>query len=149
MYDCRNSGSFPESAINSWGLSIEELLKNVARRINEEIKSLPQMQWPPTIDEVSAVPSENFLTLFVEWLEGPDKRKRETDKLPNDFVIASLLQYLVTRKRTNIQVLLTNVIYGLTRSRELVDIFQKLGLGISYQDIKLDQIRCRKRSFSA
>ena len=75
MYDCRNSGSFPESAINSWGLSIEELLKNVASRINEEIKSLPQMQWPPTIDEVSAGPSENFLTLFVEWLEGPDKRK--------------------------------------------------------------------------
>ena len=65
-----------ESAINSWGLSIEEVLKNVARRINEEIKSLPQMQWSPTIDEVSAVPSENFLTLFVEWLEGPDKRKR-------------------------------------------------------------------------
>ena len=28
------------------------------------------------------------------------------------------------------------MIYGLTRSRELVDIFKKLGLGISYQDIK-------------
>ena len=76
VYDCRNSVSFLESAINSWGLSIEELLKNVARRINEEIKSLPPMQRPPTIDEDSAVRCENFLTLFVEWLEGPDKRKR-------------------------------------------------------------------------
>ena len=42
-------GSFLESALNSWGLPIEDLLHNVARQVNEDEKGLPQMPWPPSI----------------------------------------------------------------------------------------------------
>ena len=68
------------------------------------------------------------------WLINPGKT--DPDLTPEVYAIASLLQSLVTNKRTGFQVLMTSIIYGLSRSRELVDLFKKLGFGISYQDIK-------------
>ena len=127
-------GSFLESALNSWGLPIEDLLHNVARQVNEDAKSSPQMPWPPSIANLCAEVPENFLTKFLGWLIIP--RKTNTDLSPEVYAIASLLQSLVTNKRTGFQVLMTSIIYGLSRSRELVDLFKKLGFGISYQDIK-------------
>ena len=55
--------------------------------------------------------------------------KTNPDLTPEVYAIASLLQSLVTNKRTGI-------IYGLSRSTELVDLCKKFGFGISYQDIK-------------
>ena len=76
---------------------------------------------------------QNFLTKFVEWLINPGKTN--PDFTPEVYAIASLLQSLVTNKRTGFQVLMTSIIYGLSR-RELVDLLKKFGFGISYQDIK-------------
>ena len=50
--------------------------------------------------------------------------------------MASLLQASITKKGTPFQVLLTSLIHGLSRSRELVDNSQMCGIGISYQDVK-------------
>ena len=127
-------GSFLESALNSWGLPIEDLLHNVARQVNEDAKGLPQMPWPPSIANLCAEAPENFLTKFVGWLINPGKT--DPDLTPEVYAIASLLQSLVTNKRTGFQVLMTSIIYGLSRSRELVDLCKKFGFGISYQDIK-------------
>ena len=52
VYDRSNGGTFLEYAVNSWGLNIEDLLRNVARQINTEINKLPQMPWPHTVKEV-------------------------------------------------------------------------------------------------
>ena len=123
-----------ESALNSWGLSIEDLLHNVARQVNEDAKGLPQMRWPPSIANLCSEAPENFLTKFVGWLINPGKTN--PDLTPEVHAIASLLQSLVTNKRTGFQVLMTSIIYGLSRSRELVDLCKKFGFGISYQDIK-------------
>ena len=68
------------------------------------------------------------------WLINP--RKTNPDLTPEVYAIASLLQSLVTNKRTGFQVLMISIIYGLSRSRELVDLCKKFGFGISYQDIK-------------
>ena len=46
------------------------------------------------------------------------------------------MQALINRKRTPFQVLWTSLIYGLSRSRELVDNSRMCGIGISYQDVK-------------
>ena len=62
--------------------------------------------------------------------------KRNPDLTPDVYAIASLLQSLVTNKRTGFQVLMTSIIYGLSRSREIADLCKKFGFGISYQDIK-------------
>ena len=50
--------------------------------------------------------------------------------------MASLLQSVVTSKRTEFQVLWTSIIYGLIQSRELVDLSREFDFGISYQDVK-------------
>ena len=127
-------GSFLESALNSWGFPIEDLLHNVARQVNEDAKGLPQIPWPPSIANLCAEVPENFLTKFVGWLINPGKTN--PDLTPEVDAIASLLQSLVTNKRTGFQVLMTGIIYGLSRSRELVNFCKKFGFGISYQDIK-------------
>ena len=123
-----------ESALNSWGLPIEDLLHNVARQVNEDAKGLPQMPWPPSIANLCAEAPENFLTKFVGWLINPGKTN--PDLTLEVYAISSLLQSLVTSKRTRFQVLITSIIYGLSQSRELVDLCKKFGFVISYQDIK-------------
>ena len=104
-------------------------MKNVALQIKEKAKHLQQMQWPSTIEEACEKMDDNLLTEFVSWLRSPNPN--EVKDLPKVYAIASLLQSFITRKRTNFQVQLTNIIYGLTRSRELVDVMKKMGLGIS------------------
>ena len=66
-------GSFLESALNSWGLPIEDLLHNVTRQVNEYAKGLPQMPWPPSIANLCTEAPENFLTKFLGWLINPGK----------------------------------------------------------------------------
>ena len=79
-----------ESALNSWGLPIEDLLHNVARQVNEDAKGLPQMPWPPSIANLCAEAPENFLTKFVGWLI--DSGETNPDLTPEVCAIASLLQ---------------------------------------------------------
>ena len=81
-------GSFLESALNSWGLPIEDLLHNVARQVNEDAKGLSQMPWPPSIANLWAKAAENFLTKFVGWLINPGKT--DPDLTPEVYAIASL-----------------------------------------------------------
>ena len=69
-------GSFLESALNSWGLPIEDLLHNVAHQVNEDAKGLPQMPRPPSI-----------ANLFVGWLINPGKTN--PDLTPEVYAIAS------------------------------------------------------------
>ena len=51
-------------------------------------------------------------------------------------MLASLLQSHVSKKRTALKAKLSCTLYGLTRSREIIDLIRKLGLGISYTDVK-------------
>ena len=123
-----------ESALNSWGLSIEDLLHNVACQVDEDAKGLPQMPWHRSIANLCAEAPENFLTKFVGWMISLEKTN--PDLTPEVYAMASLFQSVVINKRTGFQVLMTSIIYGLSRSRELVDLCKKFGFGISYQDIK-------------
>ena len=123
-----------ESALNSWGLSIEDLLHNVARQVDEDAKGLSQMPWHPSIANLCAEAPENVLTKFVGWMINPEKTN--PDLTPEVYAIASLFQSVFINKRTGFQVLMTSIIYGLSRSRELLDLCKKFGLDISYQDIK-------------
>ena len=102
--------------------------------MNEDVKGLPQIPWPPSIANLCAEAPENFLTVFVGWLIKPEETN--PDLTPKVYATASLLQSLVTNKRTRFQVLMTSIIYGLSQIRELFQLCKKFGFGISYQDIK-------------
>ena len=104
---CRG-GSFFESELNSWGWPIEDILHNVAHQVNEDVKGLPQIPWPPSIANLCAYAPENFLTIFVGWLIKPEETN--PDLTPKVYATASLLQSLVTNKRTRFQVLMTSII---------------------------------------
>lgn len=62
--------------------------------------------------------------------------KKEATLTPEIYAIGSLLQALITGKRTAFQVLWSNLLYGLSRSKELVDLGKKFGFGVSYQDVQ-------------
>ena len=89
VFDSSEGGNFLESTVNSWGLPIDELMHNVARRVNESVKGIPQMPWPPSMNTVITETPENFLTQFVGWLITPEKK--ETELSPQVYAIASLL----------------------------------------------------------
>ena len=84
-------------------MNIEDLLRNVARQINTEINKLPQMPWPPTVEEFTGKISKNFLTSFVGWLRNPEQK--QPSSTPQVIAIASLLQALITKERTPLQIL--------------------------------------------
>ena len=135
VFDASQGGSFLEAAINSWGIPLEKLLKNVACRIHEEIKTVPVNNWPPTIEEMEdeEVPI-NVLTRFVGWLKSPNEK--DSELTPKVKYIAAALQSLICGNRTKQQIQLTSTMYGLTRNKELVNVLKQAGFGISYDDIK-------------
>ena len=71
------------------------------------------MSWPPSIANLSKELPQNFFTKFVGWLIKPEMK--EPDLTPEVYAMASLLQSLVTNKRTEFQVLWTSII--LTRRK--------------------------------
>ena len=75
VFSSCGEGSFLESALNSWGLSIEDLLHNVARQVNEDANLCQEAL-------------ENFLTKFVGWLI--NHGTRNPDLSPEVYAIASL-----------------------------------------------------------
>ena len=56
----------------------------------------------------------------------------------NDTTVKALscvMHSYITSKRTAFQCQLSVTVYGLTRSREIIDILKKVGLGITYDDV--------------
>eukprot|EP00112_Aurelia_sp_Birch-Aquarium-sp1_P018096 Seg4270.2 transcript_id=Seg4270.2/GoldUCD/mRNA.D3Y31 product="hypothetical protein" protein_id=Seg4270.2/GoldUCD/D3Y31 len=136
VYDVREVGSFIEAAIYSWGISNEQLLNTAARRLRDELIGTG-MIWPPTIEEIETEEKPDPLMLkFLTWLKTPATKKFETCSDPQVSSLASLLKSYTNGKRSVFKTKLSCTIHGLTRSRELIDLTKKLGLGISYQDVK-------------
>ena len=75
VFSSCGEGSFLESALNSWGFSLEDLLHNLARQVNEDANLCQEAL-------------ENFLTKFVGWLINPGTRN--PDLSPEVYAIASL-----------------------------------------------------------
>ena len=95
------------------------------------------MIWPPTIEEIETEEKPDPLMLkFLTWLKTPATKEFEICPDSHVFALASLLKSYTTGKRNVFKTKLSCTLHGLTRSRELIDLTKKLGLGISYQDVK-------------
>ena len=137
VYNTSTGGSYIEAAIYSWGISDEQLLNNVARRLKEKLTGDPGMSWPPHVDELEDIVEPNvLLRQLVTWLKDPTTTDfTEPCNDPQIAALSSLLLSFITGKRSSFQASLSVTLHGLTRSRELVDILKKFALGISYQDV--------------
>ena len=136
VYDTRNGGGYIQCAFQSLGISDEQLLKNVASRIHTDIHQSASelINWPPSIAELEKSESSNKLLLrLINLLKFP-KRKENIDS-PKEHAITSILTSYITSRRTSFTTNLSVMIHGLTKSKEVVDILHKEGLGISYEDV--------------
>lgn len=137
VYDTSAGGSYIEAAIYSLGVSDDQLLNNVARRIKEALVSIPGMAWPPSVEELETPQApDDMLLKFLTWLKTPHMQNfEECSRDPVIHALASLLLSYVTGKSSVFQTQLSVTLHGLTRSREILDILRKFSLGISYKSI--------------
>jgi len=132
VYDTSGSCSYVEAALFSIGVSNEQLVQNVAERLRKNIDSIRVVPWPPKVEELE---QEEELPPLVIKLLSALQGKKGLDLSPNTLALASLITQYVTKKPTTTAINATITLHGITRSKELVDSFYKLGMGISYPNV--------------
>ena len=75
VYDNTSAGSYVEKVLLSLGISDDQLLKNVATRVNCNIKESETINWPPSIPELeSTEPTNELLLRLITLLKHPNKK---------------------------------------------------------------------------
>ncbi|KAL8575003.1 hypothetical protein ACOMHN_064534 [Nucella lapillus] len=134
VYDTSGGGSYIEAALSSIGVSSEQLVSNVAKRLKEDIKSIKLITWPPRVEELE---EEEELSPLVVQLLSALRGKKDLDLSPNTLSLASLVTQYATNRPTPTSIKATVTLHGITRSKELVDSNYKMGMGISYPNVLL------------
>ncbi len=124
-------GSYVEAALSSVGVSSEQLVHNVAEQLRDDIKSVKPVPWPPRVEELEE--EEELTAQLLSAL----RRKKGVDLSPSTLALTSLITQYVTKRPTTTVINATITLHGMTRSKELVDSYYKLGMGISYSNVLL------------
>ena len=137
VYNASTGGSYIEAAINSWGVSDEQLLNTVARCLREKLKDETAIYWPPHVEELEQDERPNdLLRKLLTWLKSPsDNDFNENCQDPEVMALSSLLFSFITGKHNPLKINLSMTIHRLTRSHEITDLLKRFSLGISYQDV--------------
>lgn len=134
VYDKSACGSYVEAALLAIGVSSEQLVCNIAERLRDDVKSVKPTPWPPKVDELEE--EEELSPLMVQLLSAL-RGKKQLDLSPSTLCLASLITQYITKQPTATAVNATVTLHGMTRSKELVDSYYKLGMGISYPNVLL------------
>ena len=137
VFDTNGSGDYVESAMSSLGITDEQLLRNLAPRLSQKIRSEHSLNFPPRIDQLED--DENLSTDLLKllyWMKNPEKSKSFEDD-PLLTTLGSLITYYVTGKRTSSAISIAVLLHGMTRSKELVEMLHESGLCASYKDVLL------------
>ena len=122
-------GSIVEAALSSIGVSREQLVYNVAERLRKDIKSVKLVPWPSRVEELEEV--EELSPQMVQLLYA--LRGKEGANL--SLSTLSLITQYVTKGPTSTTINTTITLHGVTCSKELVDSYYKLSMGISYSNV--------------
>ena len=134
VYDKRNSSSYVEAAISCMVITDETLIKGYAKRLVKKVKERDPVFWPPTISQLEERKVLNPLLIgFLSCLRTPKVSLPERDLLV--LSLASALTSFTTKQRTKILINNSATLHGITRSKELVEIFYKQAFGIIYANI--------------
>ena len=134
VYDTSGGGSYVEAALSSIGVSSEQLVRNVAERLRDDVKAIRVVPWPPRIEELEE--EEELSPLIVQLLSAL-QGKKGVDLSPSTLSLTSLITQYILKRPTTTAINATITLHGITRSKELVDSNYKLGMGISYQNVLL------------
>ena len=108
-------------------------MRNVAERIRDDIKAIKLVPWPPRVEELEEEELSPLIVQLLSTLSG----KKGVDLSPSALSLASLLTQYITNCPTTTAINATVTLHGITRSKELVDSYHKLGMGISYSNVLL------------
>jgi hypothetical protein len=134
VYDTSGGSSYVEAALSAMCVSSEQLVLNVAERLKDDVRSIKIVQWPPRVEELEE--EEEFSPLVVQLLSALHGKKG-VDLSPSTLSLASLITQYITKRPTTTAINATVTLHGMTRSKELVDSYYKMGMGISYRNILL------------
>ena len=99
VYDVSKEGSFIESAVNFWRISIASMIKHVAKHTRENFRSLESMVWPPStadLEITSEIPDE--ILKFLIWLRN-SLDDSMTVKNPKIISLRGIIFSYITNKR--------------------------------------------------
>lgn len=131
IFDTSAKGRYAEMAISCWDILDEQLVKTAAKGIKGKIFTLPNMPWPPLVDDLVEVQeSDELLSKFNTTLRNPG-----IDWDSTVTALTLLLTSHMTRQRALFQVKLSVMLHELTRSSKLLTCLRSFSLGISYEDL--------------
>ena len=134
LYDTSGSTSYIEAVISLLGINNDQLVQNVASVLRNEIRKLRKLPWPLQVRELEQ--EEDASPLLVQLISS---LRKSGQVMPNAKVLAlaSRLTYYATSSPTITSVNLGMHLHGLSRSKELVDVFHRVGACISYASVLL------------
>ena len=136
VYDVRGGGDYIAAALSSLGISDEQLLRNLAPLLSEEIKETHDIPWPPRVDDLEEAEEVcGLLVQLLSWLKQP--KRKNPDLSPDTLNLASMITYYVLGSCTSTVVNMDVTVHGMTRSKQLVETLHKSGASISYADTLL------------
>ena len=134
IYDTSDSSSYIEAVITLLGIDNNQLVQNVASMLREEIRKARILPWPPQVRELEQ--EEDASPLLVQLISSLRKPGQVTPDA-KVLALASMLTYYATSNATTTSVNLGMHLHGLSRSKELVDVFHKVRVCISYASVLL------------
>ena len=134
VYDTSGSSSYIEAVISLLGIDNDQLVQNVASMLRDEIRNAQKLPWPPQVRELEQ--EEDVSSLLVQLISSLRKSGQVTPGA-KVLALASMLTYYATSSPTTTSVSLGMRLHGLSRSKELVDVFHRVGVCISYASVLL------------
>ena len=132
VYDTSAGGSYIEAVLTYIGVSSEQLVSNLSKRIINDVKATGTVPWPPSVDELEEPEELSPLLLkLVSSLSG----KSEIDLSSKVLSLTSFLTQHILGQPTKTSINASVTLHGITRSKELVENNARLGLGIPYQKV--------------
>ena len=122
VYDSSGNGPYIEAAISLLGISNEQLVQKVVSRLRDEIRQTLTIPWLPQVGELEQ--EEDLSPLHVQLISSLTKPGQVAKAL----ALASMLTFYVTGSPTATSINLGMHLHEITHSKELVDMFHKVGV---------------------
>ena len=134
VYDIRNGSSYVQEAIFCMGTTDETLMKGSAKTLVGKVKGKDPVSWPPKISQLEELEVVDPLLIeFLSCFRMPKVTSPEDD--PFVLSLLSALTSFIGKERTKILINNSVIHHDITRNKELKEVFNKQGFGISYADI--------------
>ena len=136
VYDTKGGRTYAEAIIKSSGLSNEQLIRNTAVRLHKQVSAIPVISFPPFLSDLEKDEECSPLLLwFLTWLKNPSAES--IDHSPGTLSLASFVTGHLKNKPTLTSINLSVIVHGLTKNKELIELFHKHKIGISYKMLLL------------